>query len=138
MTQSTEIGPDTVFEEPTWRIGVENAAKDFAAALAETSESKAFERAYVRFRDDERAQEAMWSFQEQQRLLQPLLMLGAASDEQRAELERLREAWMAEPSVAEYVEVQTALATLARAIDHMLSERIGLGFAAACRPSCCG
>jgi hypothetical protein len=60
MTQSTEIGPDTVFEDPTWRIGVENAAKDFAAALSETPELKAFERAYVRFRDDERAQEAMW------------------------------------------------------------------------------
>jgi len=138
MTQSTEIGPDLLFDEPAWRIAVEDAARGFAAALSETPEVKAFERAHVRFRDDERAQEAMWSFQEQQRLLQPLLMLGAASDEQRIELERLREAWMTEPSVLEYVEAQTSLSTLARALDQMLSDRIGLGFAAACRPSCCG
>ena len=80
----------------------------------------------------------MWAFEEQQRSLQPLLMLGAASDEQRAELDRLREAWMAEPSAAEYLEAQTSLSTLARAVDRVLSDRIGLGFAATCRPSCCG
>ena len=138
MTRSTETGPDPLLDEPTWRIAVEDAARDFAAALSETPEFEAFERAHARFRDDERAQAAMRSFREQQRLLQPLLMLGAASDEQRAELERLREAWMAEPSVVDHVEAQTSLSTLARALDQVLSDRIGLGFAAACRPSCCG
>lgn len=138
MTRSTETGTDPLLEEPTWRIAVEDAARDFAEALSETPEVMAFERAYVRFRDDERAQEAMSSVQEQQRLLQPLLMLGAASDEQRAELERLREAWITQPSVVDYVQAQTSLSTLARALDQVLSDRIGLGFAAACRPSCCG
>ena len=138
MTQSTEIGSDAIVEEPIWRPAVEQAARSFVAALAETPECRAFERAYLRFRDDERAQEALWAFEEQQRSLQPLLMLGAASDEQRAELDRLREAWMAEPSVAEYLEAQTSLSTLARAIDRVLSDRIGLDFAATCRPSCCG
>lgn len=138
MTQSTEIGSDALVEEPTWRLAVEQAARSFAAALTETPQYKAFERAYLRFRDDERAQEAMRAFEEQQRSLQPLLMLGAASDEQRAELDRLREAWMAEPSVAEYLEAQTSLSTLARAIDRVLSDRTGIGFAATCRPSCCG
>ncbi|HEX9123920.1 MAG TPA: YlbF family regulator [Actinomycetota bacterium] len=138
MTQIRETVSPVVAEEPGWRSGVERAARDFGAALSETPEFKAFERAYVRFRDDERAQQALRAYQEEQRSLQPLLMLGAASAEQRAELERLRQAWMAEASVTEYVEAQTSLAMLSRTIDELLSERIGFGFAAACNPSCCG
>lgn len=135
MTRNAEIGSEALVEEP---VAVDQAAREFAAALAGTPQAKAFTRAYERFRDDERAQEAMWAFQEQQRLLQPLFMLGAASDEQRAELERLREVWMANPAVTEYLEAQASLSTLSRALDQVLSDRIGLGFAAACRPSCCG
>jgi cell fate (sporulation/competence/biofilm development) regulator YlbF (YheA/YmcA/DUF963 family) len=138
MTQIREMASEEVAQEPAWRSDVERAARNLAAALAETPEYKAFEEAYVRFRDDERGQEALWAYQEQQRLLQPMLMLGAASAEQRAELDELREAWMAEASVSQYLEAQTALSTLARAIDELLSGKIGLGFAAACRPSCCG
>jgi hypothetical protein len=41
---------------------------------------RSFERAYLRS-EDERAQEAMWA--REQHLPQPLLVLGAASDEQR-------------------------------------------------------
>lgn len=137
MTRS-QMAPEAVVEERPWRSAVERAARDFAAALSETPEFEAFEKAYLRFRDDERAQEALWAYQVAQRSLQPLLMLGAASEEQRAELERLRQAWMAEPSVTGYLEAQTSLSTLCRAIEERLSEHIGLGFAAACNPSCCG
>ncbi|MGZ8571205.1 MAG: YlbF family regulator [Actinomycetota bacterium] len=117
---------------------VEGAARRFAAALAETPTFRAFEEASVRFRDDERAQEAYSAYQAQQRTLQPFMMLGAASDEQRAELERLYEAFVAEPSAAALLEAQTSLTALCRAIDGLLSERIGLGFAATCSPGCCG
>lgn len=138
MTQSRQIASEAVVEGPVWRSAVERAAGELAAALAETPESGAFEQAYLRFRDDERAQEALWAYQVAQRSLQPLLMLGAASDEQHAELERLREAWMAEPSVTGYLEAQASLSALCRTIDERLSERIGLDFAAACNPRCCG
>lgn len=125
-------------EDTDRRSDVERAARDLAAALAQTPEFEAFERAYVRFRDDARAQEALSTFQQKQRSLQAVLMLGAASAEERAELERLREAWVSEPTVMGYLDAQTTLASLSRAVDQQLSEKIGLRFAASCRPSCCG
>lgn len=117
---------------------VEGAARRFAAALAETPAFRAFEEASVRFREDERAQEAFRAYQAEQRTLQPFLMMGAASDEQRAELARLYEAFMAEPSAADLLESQASLAALCQAIDGLLSERVGLRFAATCSPGCCG
>lgn len=138
MTPGQRTVAEAVVEEPTWRLTVERAARDLAAEFAETPEFKAFERAYVRFRDDERAQEAVWAYQQQQSSLQTLFMLNAVDAEQRAELERLRDAWMAEPSVKDYLASQASLSALSQAIDQLLSERVGLSFAAACRPSCCG
>jgi cell fate (sporulation/competence/biofilm development) regulator YlbF (YheA/YmcA/DUF963 family) len=117
---------------------VERAARRFAAALAETPTFQAFQVASRRFREDEQAQDAYRAHQAQQRALQPLLMLSAASDEQRAELDRLYEAFVTEPSAAELLEAQASLIALCRAIDGVLSERVGLLFAATCRPRCCG
>ena len=138
MTQSHQIASDVADAEPVRRAEVERAVSDFAAALSETPESHAFEHAYVRFRDDQRAQEELRAYEARQRSLHPLLMLNAAGDEERAELERLREAWMTEDSVVRYVEAQAALSALCRATDQVLSEKLGLSFARACRPSCCG
>ena len=118
--------------------GVESAARRFAAALAETPAFGAFEEASVRFGADEGAQEAYGAYQAEQRTLQPLLMLGAATEEQRTELERLNEAFLAEPSAAELLEAQASLVALCRAVDGLLSERVGLRFAATCSPGCCG
>lgn len=138
MSGRSETATVVGAEAAGWRLDVERAARDLAVALAETPEFEAFDRAYTRFRDDERAQEAMRAYQEKQSSLQMMLMLNAVSAEQREELERLRQAWMAEASMVEYLKAQTSLAALSRSIDEVLSERIGLGFAAACRPSCCG
>lgn len=120
------------------RADTTRAAKELAVAITETAEFIAFERAFLRLREDERAQQALVAFETKQQELQAMLMLGAASEEERAELERLRQAWMDEPAVTEYLDAQASLAALSRAIDRHLSDRIGLGFAAACRPSCCG
>lgn len=117
---------------------VEGAARRFAAALAETPAFKAFEEASVRFRDDEPAQAAYRAYQDEQRKLQPFMMLGAASEEQRAELDRLYQAFLAEHSAADLRQAQVSLTALCGAIDVLLSERIGLRFAATCSPGCCG
>jgi cell fate (sporulation/competence/biofilm development) regulator YlbF (YheA/YmcA/DUF963 family) len=134
MEAATVVGA----EAAGWRSNVERAARDLAVALKQTPEFEAFDRAYARLRDDERAQEAMRAYQEKQGSLQMMLMLNAVSAEQREELERLRRAWMTGPSMVAYLEAEGALAALSRSIDELLSERIGLGFSAACRPSCCG
>ncbi len=117
---------------------VKRAAHDFSSALAETPEFKAFEQATDRFRQDETAQQAMQAYQEKQQSLRALLMLNALSVEQRAELEGLHRAFINQPVVREYFQAQTDLAKLCQQLGDMLSESIGLNYAAACGVSCCG
>lgn len=137
MSETREIVQDAEASDPSWP-DVERAAKAFAAALCETSEYKGLERAYLRLWDDEDAQDALRVFEEQQRTIQPLLMLGAATDEQRAELERSRREWVTRPTVKEYLGTEIAMSTLCREVGETMSARIGLSFASACAPGCCG
>lgn len=117
---------------------VKNAARGFAAALAETPQFKAFEQAADRFRQDQAAQQAMGAYQEKQITWRALLMLNALSAEQKAELESLQNAFVNQPVVQEYFKAQTEFATLCQSLGDMLSESIGLNYAASCGVSCCG
>ena len=117
---------------------VKQAARDFAAALADTPEYKALDQAAGRFHDDEAAQHAMQAYQEKQMALRALLMLNALDDDQKAELEELRAAFMDRPVVQEYFNSQTEFVTLCQSLGDALSEAIGLNFAASCGASCCG
>jgi cell fate (sporulation/competence/biofilm development) regulator YlbF (YheA/YmcA/DUF963 family) len=117
---------------------VRKAVRDFAAALADTPQFKAFEEAAKRLRHDEAAQHAMGAYQEKQQALQALLMLNAVGAEEQAELERLRESFLAEPSVAAYLLAESDLRTVCQAAAGILSQHIGLDLAAACSSGCCG
>ena len=117
---------------------VKQAARDFAAALAETPEFKAFEQAADAFRQDPVAQQALGAFQEKQLAWRALLMLNALSPEQRAELENLQGVFMNQTIVQEYFNAQTKFAALCQALGDTLSESIGLNYAAACGVGCCG
>ncbi len=117
---------------------VKRAARDFAAALSETPQSKAFKQAAEQFRQDQSAQEAVKAFQEKQMSLRPLLMLNALSPEQRSELESLQSAFVNQPVVQEYFKAQTEFASLCQTLGDAISESIGLNYAAACGVSCCG
>lgn len=114
------------------------AASDFAAALAEMPQFQAFEQASERFRQDRAAQQAMQAYQQKKQSLQFLLMLNAVSPDQHAELEQLRIAFIRQPVVQEYFAAQTELASLCQLLGDMLSESIGLNYAAVCGASCCG
>jgi cell fate (sporulation/competence/biofilm development) regulator YlbF (YheA/YmcA/DUF963 family) len=117
---------------------VKQAARDFAAALAETPQFEAFEHTAYAFRQDQAAQQAMQAYQQKQQSLRAMLMLNALSDEQRDELDRLKSAFISQPVVQEYFTAQAELATLCQALGDTLSESIGLNYAAACGVSCCG
>lgn len=117
---------------------VERAARRFAAALAETPTYRAFEEASVRFSNDEHAREAYQAFQARQRELQPMIMLGAASEEQKAELDQMYEAFMSEHSASGLLEAQASLAALCSQLDVLLSEQLEFPFGATCSPGCCG
>ena len=117
---------------------VKQAARDFAAALAETPQFRTFEQAAYAFRQDQTAQQVMQAYQQKQQSLRALVMLNALSAEQRDELERLQSAFINQPVVQEFFTAQAELATLCQALGDALSESIGLNYAAACGVSCCG
>ncbi len=122
-----------VLDEP-----VRLAAKTFAAALAESPEFQAFEDSAVAFKQDRAAQEAVRLFQEKQRSLQMMQKLNMLEQAELDELKRLRDAMMGQPCVHAYVDAHNALILLCQAMAQELDEAIGLDFAGACAPKCCG
>ncbi len=126
-----------VLEAEGTEAEVRAAARAFAEALAESVEFQASEEAAERLRQDETAQRAIGAFQTKQQSLQAMLMLNAVSAEDRADLERLRQAFLSHPTVAAYLLAQENLTAVCQAAADVLSQRIGLSFAAACGPGCC-
>lgn len=124
-----EIAPPSV---------VRQAAHDFASALADTPQYAAFEAAAERLNKDLAAQSAIQAFQNKQQSLQAMLMLNAVSPEDRAELEHLRQAFLSEPSVNAYFQAQAELNAICQAAAEIISQSIGLNYAASCGASCCG
>ena len=121
----------------TTEADVDIAARAFAQALAESAEFQAFEQAAELLKQDKPAQEAIQAFQKKQQSLQMMLRLNAVSPKDQLELNRLQKAFLDQPSVAAYLQAQDELTTLCKAAAALLSERIGLSFAAACGPGSC-
>ncbi len=117
---------------------VQQAARDFAAAMAETPQFKAYEQATYAFRQDQEAQQAMQVFQQKQQSLYALLMLNALNAEQSAELESPKSAFFDREVVQAYLLAQDELLALCQVLGDQLSESIGLNYAAVCAASCCG
>ena len=117
---------------------VVQAARDFSEALSETTQYQAWELATWSLRQDQAAQSLAEKLQARQRELEPLLMLGAASAEQRAELERLRSEYLGLPTIATCVQAEADLRTLCQAANEVLSQAAGLDFAANSASGCCG
>jgi cell fate (sporulation/competence/biofilm development) regulator YlbF (YheA/YmcA/DUF963 family) len=134
MTQTTAPAPART--EVTG-AQVQTAVRTFAQALAESPAFQAFEQAADRFRQDEAAQAAFQAYRAKQQSLQTMLMLNAVGSEEQAELKRLYQAFISEPSTAAYLEAQEELMSMCQAAANLLSERLGLDFAAACGPGCC-
>ena len=125
--QTTGVTEEDVFQ----------AAREFAEVLAETPEYRAFEEAQRRMRQDPAAQEAIRAFQAKQQSLGWMVQLGLVGEAEQAELQRLRQAMLAQPTVRSYTEAQERLGSLCQEVAQLLSEEIGLSFAAACGPGCC-
>lgn len=113
------------------------AARAFAQALTETPEYKAYEERAARFARDQAAQQVVAEFRAKQQSLQMLLRLNAVPAEERAELERLQDALLSQPTVAAYLKAQEDFMVLCQRSADLLSRRIGLSFTAACGPGCC-
>ena len=116
-----------------------DAAREFAAALAETAEYRAFDEAQVALRRDQVAQDAIRAFQDKQQALSWKLRLGLVADAEQQELQRLEQAMLALPAVQAYVQAQEALSRLCGELAGLISDAIRLDFAGVCGPGCgCG
>lgn len=113
------------------------AARDLAAALAATPAHQAFDQAQSQMRRDPEAQAAVRAFQEKQRDLAWQIQYGLVGDEGRQELGRLQETMLAQPVVRDYIEAQEELSQLCQEVSELISEVIGMSFAASCGPGCC-
>ncbi len=116
---------------------VRQSARDFAAALAETPQFKAYEEAAERLNHDVEAQRVIDEFQAKRQALQAQLMLNAVSEADKAELQRLQDAFSSTPAVMAYAQAQADLMMICQAAADWLSEAIGLNYAAACSSGCC-
>jgi cell fate (sporulation/competence/biofilm development) regulator YlbF (YheA/YmcA/DUF963 family) len=116
---------------------IDQAIKGFAMALTEADVFQVFEVAAQKLHQDQEAQEVIAAFQEKQNSLQMMLKLNAVSPEDRGELERLRDAFVSNPTVAAYLEAQENLTTTCQAVAQLLNQSTGLSFSTACRPGCC-
>lgn len=116
---------------------VRQSARDFAVALSETPQFKAYEIAIERLNNDPQVQHALEALEKKQQALQAVLLLNAMSAEEREELERLRLAFLSQPGVTAFYQAQADLQIVCRAAADWLSEAIGLNFAAACGAGCC-
>jgi cell fate (sporulation/competence/biofilm development) regulator YlbF (YheA/YmcA/DUF963 family) len=117
---------------------VRAAARDFAAALAETPQFKAFESAYAELNKDTAARQTLSAYQEKAKSLRAVLMLNAVSETDRAELERLKTEYVTRPTVHAYAAAEAELTALCQQTAGMISQAIGLNYAASCGASCCG
>lgn len=132
MQQVSSVGTTAVNEFEALQ-----AAREFAAVLAETAEYRAFDEAQLQLRQDMAAQEAIRAFQGKQQALGWRLQLGMLEDADREELQRLQQTMLNQPSIRAYVEAQERLSLLCQEAAGLISEIIGLDFAASCGPGCC-
>ncbi len=116
---------------------VRQSARDFAEALAETPQFKAYEEAAERLNHDVEAQRVIDEFQAKRQALQAQLLLNAVSEADQAELRRLRDAFSSTPAVMAYAQAQADLMMICQAAADWLSKAIGLNYTAACSSGCC-
>lgn len=115
------------------------AAKRFAEVLAKTPQFQEFEYSYMEYTQDEAAQNAIQEYQTKQESLKALLMLGAVSEENRLELQRLENLFRQQPSVIRYAKAKTNLVIICQQLGDHLSQAIGLDYGNSCRQGgCCG
>ncbi|GAB4573404.1 MAG: hypothetical protein Kow0077_15700 [Anaerolineae bacterium] len=118
-------------------LEVRQAIHDFVAALTDSPQYEMLEHANEAVQRDETASQAIEAYQARQQSLQMMIMLNALSNEDRAELERLRQAVLANPTVVDLVRAQNEFRILCQTTANLVSDYIGMDFAVS-GGSCCG
>jgi cell fate (sporulation/competence/biofilm development) regulator YlbF (YheA/YmcA/DUF963 family) len=78
------------------------------------------------------------AYQTKVKSLRALLMLNAVGEAERAELDKFKNDYVTRPTVQAYAAAEAELTSLCQQAAGMISEAIGLNYAASCGASCCG
>lgn len=114
-------------------------AKDFAITLGETPQFTEFLQSHFDFRQDGEAQKIQQEYQKKQASLKAVLILNAAGEEDRKELQNLQERFNQRPSVVRFIKAQDELIAVCQEIGDLISKEIGMDYASSCRAGgCCG
>ena len=128
MVNSLELAPPGVIRQ---------AAGEVAAALVGHAVYQAYVKAADALDQDPEARRTLEAFQTRQQALAAGRNNPKFSVGERAELETLRQAFMAVPAVAVYGTAEGELKALCQAVADQLSQSLGIDFAGACRTGCC-
>lgn len=114
-------------------------ARDFAKTLGESPLFAEFIQSHDVFRQDGEAQKIQQEYQKKQASLKALLMLNAASEEDRKVLQDLQEKFSQRRSVIRLIKAQDELIAVCQEIGDLISKEIGMDYAGSCRTGgCCG
>jgi len=115
------------------------AARALGAALKTSSEFAALLAADQAISEDAEANAAIAAFDSLQQELRVEIRMGVLQDSQRAELDQRQQAMYRVPSVAAYVAAMAAFQEVCRDTASIVSDEIGIDFAANSRSGgCCG
>ncbi len=115
------------------------AAGAFGAGLRASPEFTALLAADRALSDDAEASAAIEAFTRLQADCRVEIAMGVLQDAQRARIDQVREAMLAVPAVATYVAATAAFQAVCRETAAVVSDEIGVDFAANCRSGgCCG
>lgn len=114
------------------------AARQLGAALAESEEYRVMKAAERAMQSDAEAMAAISAVQKYQESLGWQLETGLLTDEQRAELQRLQDAMIAQPAVRRYMEAQQRFMELCQEAAALVSSQVGLDITAGLGGGCCG
>jgi cell fate (sporulation/competence/biofilm development) regulator YlbF (YheA/YmcA/DUF963 family) len=128
LENGLELAPPSVIRQ---------AAGEVAAALVGQAVYQAFVKAADALDQDPEARRTLKAFQTRQQALAAGRPNPKLSRAEQADLEALRQAFMAVPAVAVYGAAESELKALCQAVADQLSQSLGIDFAGACRTGCC-
>ena len=112
--------------------------KDFVNTLVDSPQYRKFEQANAIFQKDQKAASALREYQSKAHDLQTKQMFNQTSEEEQKELQRLWINFRSFDSVNDYFTAQANLQAVCRECANIISDHVGLDYAAACGASCCG
>jgi cell fate (sporulation/competence/biofilm development) regulator YlbF (YheA/YmcA/DUF963 family) len=111
---------------------------NFSSSFTNSQEYKTYETTYSFMNQDPAAQMELKAFKQKQQEINQAFRQDGDRQKALAELDKLQSSLLKNPAIANYSAAQEALMNICTDAGDILSNNIGLDYAAVCAPSCCG